>query len=358
MIDRLERYLFEQSAVNRPFDFYKNLPKVELHRHLEGSLRLSTMQELIKKRETSALELDVEQLPSLVQMQLEDPQNFQIFLSKFQTLRLFYRSPQIIARITREAIADAAEDNVKYLELHFTPVALARAKGFALGEVMDWVAESARQAEKDFGVMTRLIASVNRHESLALAEQVASLAVDRKAAGIVGLGLAGNEAEFSALPFAPLFREVREAGLHTTIHAGEWGGAENVREAVEDLHADRIGHGVRVLEDPEVVKLVCEREIALEMCITSNYHTGVISSLETHPFYDILKAGVNATLNTDDPSISRITLSDEYRLACEKLGVPIDVLYERIFSAAKAAFLPLAESQMLIDILHQAIDQI
>jgi adenosine deaminase len=260
---------------------------------------------------------DVLRLSTLVQVQDEDKFTFQNFLSKFNTLRLFYRSPDAIHRITREAIEDAAKDNVKYMELRFTPVALSRAERFPLHDVVDWVIASTKDAAKEHNMTVKLIASVNRHESAELAEQVAWLAADHVDDGLVGLDLAGNEAEFPSRPFYGIFKEARQSGLHVTIHAGEWGPAMHIKEAIEDLGAERIGHGVRVLEDETITALAKERGTAFEVCITSNYQSGVAQSLDTHPMMKMLENGINVTINTDDPSISRITLSHEYYAACE-----------------------------------------
>ena len=255
----------------RPLKFYQAIPKIDLHRHLEGSLRLSTLRDIGRTHNFDIKGTDY--LRPLVQVQEDEPYTFENFLSKFTTLREFYRSPEVIARITAEAIEDAALDNVRYLELRFTPVALSRAEEFPLGEVMDWVIHAVHEAEKVNGVITRLIASVNRHESLELAEEVIALSVDRRDKGIVGIDLAGSEANFPATPFISLFKEARQAGLHTTIHAGEWGGPQNVREAIEDFQAERIGHGVRVMEDSAVVDLARQRGAVFEVCITSNYQS-------------------------------------------------------------------------------------
>ena len=315
------------------------LPKVELHRHLEGTLRLRTMLAVAGEHGITIPD-DVLRLSNLVQMQEEESFSFKTFLSKFDTLRLFYRSPDIIHRITREAIEDAARDNVRYMELRFTPVALSRAERFPLHDVIDWVLTSAREAASEFGITVRLLASVNRHESPELAEQVAWLAAEHQEDGLVGLDLAGNEAEFSAEPFYGIFREARQAGLHITVHAGEWGPAANVREAIESLGAERIGHGVRVLEDPAVTELARERGTPLEVCVTSNYQSGVVKALEDHPLAQLLECGLNVTINADDPSVSRITLSHEYHVVVRELGVPEDVLRQTILASANAAFLP------------------
>lgn len=333
--------------VTASLNTYRALPKVELHRHLEGSLRLDTMLDIARQHGITIPE-DVLRLSTLVQVQEEDMFTFQNFLAKFNTLRLFYRSPDVIHRITREAIEDASRDNVKYMELRFTPVALSRAERFPLHDVVDWVMTSAQQAAEKCGMVVRLIASVNRHESTELAEQVAWLAVEHMDHGMVALDLAGNEAEFKSEPFYGIFKEARQSGLHMTIHAGEWGPAANVKEAIEELGAERIGHGVRVLEDNDIVSLASERGTAFEVCITSNYQSGVVNSLDTHPLVKMLDAGVNVTINTDDPSISRITLSHEYYTACEDLHMPQSTLRQRIIAAAKAGFLAEHEKEKLV----------
>jgi adenosine deaminase len=288
-------------------------------------------------------------LSDMVQVQDEDPLTFQNFLAKFNTLRLFYRSPDVIHRVTREAVEDAARDHVRYMELRFTPVALSRAERFPLHDVMDWVCTSAAAAGKEFGIKVRLIASVNRHESPELAEQVAWLAASHVDDGIVGMDLAGNEAEFSAEPFAPIFAEAKQAGLHLTIHAGEWAGADNVREAIEQVGAERIGHGVRVMDDENVIALAREQGTVFEVCVTSNYQSGVVPALSNHPLPRMLQADLNVTLNTDDPSVSRIDLSHEYKLVHEDLGIPMNIIKRSILASARAAFLPDDERKALVD---------
>jgi adenosine deaminase len=340
-----------RNRTRRPIEFYATLPKVDLHRHLEGSVRLSTLTEIGRTHGLDMMGTD--HLRPLVQVGEDEPYTFENFLSKFATLRLFYRSPDVIGRITREAIEDASVDNVKYLELRFTPVALSRAEDFPLSEVMDWVIEGARKGEEDLGVKTRLVASVNRHESLELAEEVVGLAIDRKGKGIVGLDLAGSEATASAMPFLGLFKEAQQAGLYITVHAGEWSGPENVREAIEEFQTQRIGHGVRVMEDRKVVALARECGTPFEVCITSNYQSGVVPGLQAHPFARMLSAGLNATLNTDDPSISQIVLSNEFRLANEDLGIPLAVLRDQTIAAAQAAFLPDEERTELVQELTE-----
>lgn len=329
-----------------PAEFFQALPKVDLHRHLEGSLRLSTLMDVGREYDLDLPDLD--QLQPMVQVIQTDPRTSRNFLSKFEVLRKFYRSPEIITRITEEAIADAAADNVIYLELRFTPSTLGKAGNYPLGEVMDWVSAAAKEAQANYGIKIRLIPSVNRHESLDLAKQVAQVAADRHDSMIVGLDLAGDEANFSAAPFAPIFQEARQSGLKITIHAAEWGPAENITQAIELFEADRIGHGVRVLEDQGVTTFVRDRDITFEVCVTSNYQSGVVAALDEHPLNRMILAGLNPTINTDDPGISGITLGSEYALARDIIGLTRTEIQDRITAAAQAAFLPIDERENLV----------
>jgi adenosine deaminase len=339
----------------RTANYFQAFPKVDLHRHLEGSLRLRT---LVEVGRAHGLGLpNTNQLRGLVQVDEEEPLTFENFLSKFQTLRLFYRSPEVIHRVTREAIADAAADNVRYLELRFTPAALGKAENFPFKNVIEWVVGSANEAARKYGIMLRLIASVNRNEGPDLATEVIRTASDFKDQGLIGVDLAGDEANYSGQLFNGIFKEAKQNGMYITIHAGEWGPAHNIQEAIQELGADRIGHGVRVLEDPMVTGLARERQIPFEVCVTSNYQSGVVSALHVHPLPRMLSQGLNVTINTDDPSISQITLSDEYRRTCQDLGLSIQTLSERVLAAANAAFLPDDERQRLVAKINREIQE-
>lgn len=332
---------------------YQRTPKVDLHRHLEGSLRMETLLDIARLHGMTLPLLPG--LRALVKIQPTDSLTFTNFLSKFQTLRLFYRSPQVISRVTREAVEDAAQDHVRYLDLRFTPVALGRLENFPYSDIMDWVLAAAEQAAQDFGICVRLVVSVNRHEEVPLAEKIVHLAMDRKDRGIAAIDLAGNEADFPADPFQGIFNEARQGGLKICVHAGEWNGPQNVRQAIEDFHADRIGHGVRIMEDENVVALARERATTFEVCVTSNYQSGVTQALTSHPLMRMLMAGLNVTINTDDPSISQITLGHEYRVVCEELGLPLPQLSERILAAARSTFLEPARQQELIHSIQPAL---
>ncbi len=315
----------------------KLLPKVDIHRHFEGSLRINTLSEIAMMFNLD-LPSDPRLLAPMVQMIDEKPDPHR-FLAKFGTLRKFYQSPSIIKRIAYEVVADAAMDNVKYLELRFSPQALASQRDFPLEEVTDWVMESVQEAAEDFDITVNLIITLVRHDPLFLAERVAAIAMDRKGRGIVGLDLAGDEINYSADLFTDIFREAKQEGLKITIHAGEWMGAETVKQAVVDLNADRIGHGVRAIEDDAVLNLLRERNIPLEMSLASNEQTASVPSIAEHPLKTLMMSGIKVTINTDDPSICAVTMTDELALAADRLKMNFMLLYGLTWNGLNAAFI-------------------
>lgn len=333
---------------------FRAWPKIDLHRHLEGSLRLDTLSDIAREHGVDLPGYGVEAIRPLVQMIDGDPHTYRSFLNKFRVLRHFYKTQEVVERVTREAVADAAKDNVRYLELRFTPSALGNQGSFSMDDVTQWVIESVRKAEADHAIQVNLIMSMNRHEDLSIGRQIAELAI-RHRGDIVGLDLAGDEVAFSARPFAPIFLKAKQAGLGITVHAGEWQGSENIIESIQHLWADRIGHGVRVIENSDAVRFVRERQITLEICPTSNLQSGVIRRLSQHPLADLVDLRLPITINTDDPSVSNIVLSDEYALAVGELGLSLDGLKQTILTAARAAFLPEEEKEALIKWFEQAL---
>jgi len=324
------------------------LPKIDLHRHLEGSLRLTSLREIALHYALDVPAASLDALRPYVQM-VAGERSFRQFLAKFDVLRRFYQSPEIIHRLAYEVVEDAAHDNVRYLELRFTPAALASARKYALSDVTDWVIAAVADACRDHqDLQVRLIASLNRREPVAVAEQVAQIAADRQAQGIVGLDLAGDEVNFTAEPFRGVFRAAGQAGLGCVAHAGEWTGAPTVRDAIEHLGVQRVGHGVRVVEDPAVAALARERGITFEVCLTSNLQSGVIGTLAAHPLPAMNALGLRTTLNTDDPGVSGITLTDEYQTAEAVLGLSLPDLHQALLTAAESSLLPPAERAALV----------
>lgn len=296
---------------------------IDLHRHLEGSVRFETFVELARE---VGIDLPRAELRRRTTMKGEKP-GFLRFLSKFEPYRGLYPSRDWIERVAFEAVEDAKKDGVTLLELRFSPTHFGRRMGAAGEDVAEWVARGARRA----GIDVRFIATFGRdfgvkgNESTTRAVRGTSL--------FRGLDLAGNEA-VGARPFAALFKRLK---LPATIHAGEAGGPENVREAIELFGARRIGHGVRVLKDPAVVELARRRKVHFEVCLSSEIQTGAARSWTRHPGTGLLRAGLEVSLNTDDPSVCGVRLSGELRLA-RKAGWTRSEIEAATAAAARAAF--------------------
>lgn len=330
------------------------LPKVELHRHLEGAMRIHTLLEIAHKHDNEWADLSLDDLRPYVQMVPDQEFTADVFLSKFAVLRQFYNSSETIQRIAREVVEDAAADNIKYMELRFTPKALCSVLKCSYGQVMDWVCDTIATAATTHDIEVRLIVSMNRHEGAAVGREVLNVALAYKDKGVVAIDLAGQEEGFSSAPFAPIFQQAREAGLFTTAHAGEWSGAESVREVLEHLEVDRVGHGIRAVDDANVVQMLIDRETVLEVCPTSNLHSGVVPELEKHPLIELYRAGVKTTINTDDPLISNITLTEEMLDVMLIMRLTEQDIHQQILNAAGGAFLPAPERQALVARLQAA----
>lgn len=331
------------------------LPKVDLHRHLEGSLRLSTLSEIAQHHGIDLPSYDIGYLRRFATVVTDERPDFHLFLAKFSFLRRFYTTQAAVERIAYEAVADAAADNIKYMELRFNPVALSRNQGFSLDSVTRWVCDTVAHAQRDHDITVRLILQIGRDESVETASQIAKIALDYREHGVVGLDLAGDETRFPARRFAEVFQRARREGLYVTVHAGEAGGADNVREAIELLGAQRIGHGVRSIENSDVVHLLRTRGIALEVCPTSNLQTGVVRQFWQHPLPDLLALDLRVTINTDDPSVSDTTLTDEYMIVMLAMGVTLDQIKTMIITAAESSFQPPEERERLSRWFREAL---
>ncbi|MEO1441066.1 MAG: adenosine deaminase, partial [Chloroflexota bacterium] len=294
-------------------------------------------------------DMSLEELRPHVQMVPGQALSSDVFLSKFRTLRQFYNSPETIQRITREVVIDAALDNIKYMELRFTPRALCNVIGCEYPHVMNWVCDTVAETAARYDIEVRLLVSMNRHEGEQIGNEVLDMALRYRDRGVVGIDLAGQEKGYSAKPFAPIFLRAKAEGLQTTAHAGEWMGAQSVLECVEQLQVNRIGHGIRAVEDNTIVAILADRGIILETCPTSNLHSGVVKDLEQHPLIDLHNAGVRTTINTDDPLISNVTLTTELLDVMFTMKLSLDDIKQQTLNAMEGAFLPDDERNAMVE---------
>lgn len=336
----------------------KALPKIELHRHLEGTVRIETLVDIAIKYNIPLPSYEPDFLRPFVQVTRDDEASSKQFLTKFSFLRQLFVSEEVIRRIAREAVEDAAADNIRYMELRFTPYAEAKLKGFAIADVVDWITESVAEAAIVNDIDVNLIVAVNRHESVEIAKEMLKSAIKCQEHGVVGFDLCGNEVNFPAAPFTPLFAEARAAGLGVTVHGGEWAGHENVRYAIDTIGSERIGHGVRAVEDSETLQLAIDRNAYFEVCPTSNLQTGVALQLEQHPLIDLHFLKANVTINTDDPAIHNITLTDEYALLVQGMKLPLSYLKTCVLNGVHCAFLPEDEKRALLTAIEPELQKL
>lgn len=326
--------------------FLKDIPKVDLHRHLEGAVEPDTFLSIANRRGIELPTYDKQELIPYLQVTDKD-KTLLDFISKFDTIGKVFTDKDAIEEITYEAVKDANNDNVKYAEIRFSPVYMSERYNLDIDEVMQGVFDGLDKAKKEYDTDIGLILIVERQMGVEHAEDVLQLAQKYMDKGVVGLDLANDEYNYPPGPYAPVFQKAKEAGLYVTVHAGEAAGAENVRVSINDLKADRIGHGVRSFEDPTVEQEILEKGIPLEMCPTSNIQTGAAESLDTHPFKRYYDQEINVTINTDDPSVSDITLTDDYYKIIDQFGFSLSDVEQFVMNGIDAAFLPEDEKEAM-----------
>lgn len=324
-------------------------PLVELHRHLDGNVRIETVLDLCRQHGLELPAWTVEELRPHVQI-LEREPSLVHFIAKFDLLRRAMVDYDAVRRIVRENLEDAAREGIDYIELRFSPYFMGETHGLDTFGVVDAVCDALEEGRGTIPVKAKLIGIIARNYGPEIGRTELAAAVRGRRRGVVGLDLAGDEANYPGELFVRHFQEAREAGLHTIAHAGEAAGAESVRQAVLGLRAERIGHGIRAIEDPAVLDLLAEREIPLEVCPTSNLHTSTVRDYRSHPLPALLRRGIRCTLNTDDPSISGLDLAHEYRVAVEELGLSAAEIRRMQETAVEAAFLTAEERAELLGV--------
>jgi len=287
-------------------EWIRDLPKASLHLHLEGSVEPETVREL---------------QPSLTDDEISvatSYSDFHGFLKAYGWVNRLLRSPDDYALITRRLLERLAGENVRYAEVTLS-AGMVLWKGQDFGPIYDAVQHEAAASP----VAVRWIIDAVRQFGVEHVSEVAKLAIERTRDGVVALGIGGDEERGPASWFGDVFRSVKDAGLHLHAHAGETAGPESVWQALS-VGAERIGHGIRAIEDPALVEELRRRRVPLEICLTSNVRTGVVSGLHVHPVRRLFDAGVPIVIDTDDPALFGCTLTGEYELLVRSFGFSLD----------------------------------
>jgi adenosine deaminase len=332
--DRIDRRLLER------------LPKAELHCHLDGSLRPQTMLELAGESGVAMPAPDARTLGEY--MRVDDARHLEDYLARFSVTLDVLQTESALERVARELAEDAAEDGVRYIEVRFSPVLNVR-RGLDVADVVEAVIRGLGRAERERGIVGRVIICALRDLAPAVSMEMARLAVAYRGRGVVGFDLAGGEAGNAAAPHAPAFAYAREHDMACTVHAGEGDGPTSIRQAVHLCGAHRIGHATRLIEDASLLQYVNDRRIALEICLTSNVQTRAVESYERHPVREYFDQGLDLSLNTDNRLMSGTTLTEEYVQAARHFGFTLDELATIALNGFGAAFLPWQERAMLVE---------
>ncbi|MBT3662494.1 MAG: adenosine deaminase [Candidatus Marinimicrobia bacterium] len=316
----------------------KKLPKVELHCHLDGSLRIETILDLARRHNVSLPSSDASGLTKILSIGKKRG-TLEEYITRFDITLSVMQTRDSLKRIAYELIEDVAAENIRYIEIRYSPI-LHTSNGMTLDEAIFSVRDGLKKGEKDFGVRSGIIVCGIRHISPEASLKLADLCVRFKNKGVVGFDLAGAEENFPAKDHREAFYMILNHNINATIHAGEAFGPTSIHQAIHYCGAHRIGHGTRLKEDKDLMRYVNNHRIPLEICLTSNWHTFSVRSLKHHPMRYYYDQGIRVTLNTDNRLMSNTTLTKEFGLARDLFGFTLHDFREVTIVAMKSAFLP------------------
>ncbi|HOW27978.1 MAG TPA: adenosine deaminase [Elusimicrobiota bacterium] len=325
-------------------ELLKKLPKVDLHLHLDGAARPKTLMELAKKAGARLPTQDPEEFKVYVQVS-RNCRSLTDFLKAFEFFYPYLKSAEAVERLAYELCEDCAAHNVRVFEARFAPALQATDK-FSMEDVVRAAIRGIERGQKDFSVKAGFHLCCYRSLSETENDETVRLAEKYLGKGVVGIDLAGDESRYPVTMYAAFFKKAVQKKIPITCHAGEAAGPESIKNALA-LGASRIGHGIRVIDDPELLKRVEDEHIPFEVCITSNVHTQTVKGFSVHPAKKMLDEGVDVTLNTDDPGVSGIDLTHEFVTAVDTLGFTAADCRDVIINGVRALFLPESEKKKI-----------
>jgi len=325
--------------------FIEQMPKVELHVHLEGSVRPETLIKLASKYKVDLPAKNLDELNAWYTFK-----DFEHFVEVYSTISSCFRHTDDLELITREFLIGQAEQNIRYSEVTFTPYSQYVNSGLGFHEQMDAVNRARLWAQKELGIQMAVIVDIPRQVSAPEGELVADWIIERFGDGLlIALGLGGPEKGNPPEKFKTSFDKVRKKGIPCILHAGETQGPESIWQAIEIADTLRIGHGVRAIEDPRLIAHLRERQIPLEVCPTSNLCLKVYPSLAEHSLPLLLKEGVYVTINSDDPPMFNTTLTNEFIQLQKQFGWDANILERLSLNAVQASLLPAEQKQVMLE---------
>lgn len=322
---------------------YNDIAKTEIHCHLEGAIRTQTIIDIAKEYNLKLPSYEANELDKYVKVydQLSD---LEAVLAAFAIFQNSITSPKVVERIARELFEDSAKQNIKLFEVRFSPDWAFHGHKLDWDECLEGLLRAKERAEREFDMAIGYIAITSRSMGPESGVKTVDWAIQHKDK-ILGVDLADSERDFPLREFVRPILKAKEAGLKVTIHAGEDTPASYVKETIELVNPDRIGHGIHAIEDMEVVELLKQRGITLEVNPWSNYLTNSVRAIEEHPLKKLFDLGVRVTINSDDPEVLETNLNNEYRIAHELLGMSMEDIARCNHYAYEASFIPEQEKQ-------------
>ena len=327
-------------------DIISRMPKVELHLHLEGAFTLEFLLAQIQTYDPRHAPASLAELRQRFILR-----DFDHFIETWFWKNRFFRSARDFEQSAYQTLASLSRQNVVHVEAFFSPWDFA-ANGLAAPEIIEATIAGKQAAERDFGISCYLIADLVRDHGYQTAGSRLN-DVKKYREHIAAIGLGGNESRYPAHVFADVFTAAGESGFHRVAHAGEAAGAGSIREALDLLHAERIGHGITAVQDPELMDELRERQIPLEICPTSNLMTKVVDSLVHHPVKRLYQEGLLVTINSDDPTMFNSTITNEYQILHDRLGFSLSDIRQLVINATHASFLSSEEKYRILQLIDR-----
>ncbi|HKK28352.1 MAG TPA: adenosine deaminase [Gemmatimonadota bacterium] len=332
----------EEAAVR---EAVRSLPKTDLHVHLDGSLRPGTLLDLADEHGVELPTRDLDELGDY--LHVRDARNLEDYLARFELTLSVMQHADALERIARELCEDAAAENVRYMEIRYSPILLTR-EGLPLPEAVEAPLRGLERAREELGIESRLILCGIRNMEPDVSRDLADLTVAYKEKGVVGFDLAGAEYNYPAKKHRNAFYTVLNANCNATIHAGEAYGPESIHQALHYCGAHRIGHGTRLFEDPELERYVADHRVPLEICLTSNVQTRVVEDFPSHPVRRYFDRGLVVSLNTDNRLMSGTTVTEEYVRAWRHMDFTLEEIGVMVLNGFRSAFLHHREREVLL----------
>ena len=324
----------------------KALPLLDLHRHLDGNIRPATIWQLAEKNSIALPVSQFDDFIPYVQIQ-QSESDLLAFLKKLDWGVAVLKSLDDVKQVAFENVEDAFNAGLNYTELRFSPYYMAMNHKLAISDVVAAIIDGVNLGVKTFAVKVGLIGILSRTFGVEQCQLELDALLTHKE-HLIAIDLAGDEYNFPGELFVSHFKQVRNAGLQVTVHAGEAGGAKSVWQAINELGATRIGHGVATIEDEKLMSFMVNNNIAIESCLTSNFQTGTVTDLSKHPLKAFLDYGIKACLNTDDPAVQGIEIKDEFAVARQVLKLNNDEITQLQKNALDVCFLSASDKKALM----------